>query len=107
MNAEEKALSVFRCPPRCLNCAQTICFAVDREDLVDSMKDRARGNAPGGSCGALYAAMQIAPQHAESILADFSAAQGAATCSALKAKRIPCPDNVLTALRLLLKHTSA
>lgn len=106
MNAEEKALSVFRQPPRCLNCAQTICYAVDREDMVEELKNSARGNAPGGLCGALYAATQLAPEHAEKLLADFTAARGANTCAALKEHRSPCPENVLTALRLLLNTRS-
>lgn len=101
MTPEEKALSVFRRPPRCLNCAQTICYAMEREDLVESMKDKARGGAPGGTCGALYAAMTLAPDRARSFCDAFDATLGAHTCAALKAKGNPCPLCVTTAIRLL------
>lgn len=101
MNAEEKALSIFRQPPRCLNCAQTICATMDREDLVESMQDKARGNAPGGTCGALFAAMALAPERAESLRKAFTQALGANTCAALKAAHTPCPRSVTTAIRLL------
>lgn len=101
MNAEEKALSLFRQPPRCLNCAQTVCAAMDREDLVDSMQNSARGKAPGGTCGALFAAMTLKPAQAETIRAAFTDALGANTCESLKALHNPCPRCVLTAIRLL------
>lgn len=101
MTPEEKALSVFRQPPRCLNCAQTICYAMDREDLVESMQNKARGNAPGGTCGALFAAMTLAPDRAEDIRAAFTATLGANTCAELKARHNPCPRCVLTAVHLL------
>lgn len=104
MTPEEKALSLFRQPPRCLNCAQTICAAMDREDLVESMQNSARGHAPGGSCGALFAAMTLAPDRAESIRDAFTAALGANTCAALKTAHTPCPRCVLTAIRLLTHH---
>lgn len=101
MTPEEKALSLFRQPPRCLNCAQTICAAMDREDLVESMQGKARGGAPGGTCGALFAAMSLAPDRADSIRSAFTATLGANTCSALKALHNPCPRCVQTAIRLL------
>ena len=101
MTPEEKALSLFRQPPRCLNCAQTICAAMGREDLVESMQNSARGQAPGGTCGALYAAMSLAPERADSLRAAFTAALGANTCAALKELRNPCPRCVVTAIRLL------
>ena len=102
MNAEEKALSLFRQPPRCLNCAQTVCAAMDREDLVDSMQNSARGKAPGGTCGALFAAMSLAPDRAESIRTAFTATLGANTCAALKSLGNPCPRCVQTAIRALI-----
>ena len=101
MTPEEKALSLFRQPPRCLNCAQTICAAMDREDMVDGMQDKARGSAPGGTCGALYAAMSLSPDRAEATRAAFTAALGANTCAELKALHIPCPRCVQTAITLL------
>lgn len=101
MSTVDKALAIFRRPPRCLNCAQTICAAFDREDLVDDMADKARGHAPGGLCGALFAAITLHPERAEQIHAAFTASQGADTCSALKALAVPCPQNVARACRLI------
>lgn len=102
MTAEQKALSIFRQPPRCLNCAQTICAAMDREDLVDFMSDKARGQAPGGTCGALFAAMTLAPDRAEEIRTAFTHTLGANTCAALKALHNPCPRCVQTAIQQLV-----
>lgn len=104
MTPEEKALSLFRQPPRCLNCAQTICAAMDREDMVESMKNSARGQAPGGTCGALFAAMTLAPERAEEIRSAFTTTLGANTCHDLKARQNPCPRCVLTAIRLLVSR---
>ena len=101
MTPEEKALSIFRRPPRCLNCAQTICAAMEREDLIDHMADKARGKAPGGTCGALFAAMTLAPDRAEHIRTTFTTTLGANTCAALKTLSTPCPRCVQTAIRLL------
>lgn len=101
MTPEQLALSLFRQPPRCLNCAQTVCAAMGREDLVEFMKDKARGNAPGGVCGALFAAMTLAPDRAQSIRKAFAKELGADTCAALKEKRNPCPHCVTTAIRRL------
>lgn len=101
MTPEEKALAIFRRPPRCLNCAQTICSAMGREDLVEQMAEKARGKAPGGTCGALFAAMTLAPDRADDIRAAFTQALGANTCENLKAALTPCPRCVQTAIRLL------
>lgn len=101
MTPEQKALSLFRQPPRCLNCAQTICAAMEREDLVEDMRDKARGKAPGGTCGALFAAMTLAPDRADDIRAAFTQTLGANTCNELKARQNPCPRCVQTAIRLL------
>ena len=106
MTPEEQALSIFRQPPRCLNCAQTICAAMGREDLVPPMADKARGKAPGGTCGALFAAMALAPDHAEAMRAAFTQTLGADTCAALKALGNPCPRSVQTAMQLLCAHTA-
>ena len=101
MTPEEKALSLFRQPPRHLNCAQTICATIDRDDLVENMQNSARGQAPGGTCGALFAAMTLAPERAESLRRAFEHTLGATTCAELKSRSNPCPRCVLTAVRLL------
>ncbi len=104
MNAVEKALATFRQPPHMYNCAQTICAAFGREDLLDEMKNCGGGRAPEGTCGALYGAMQVAPERAEGIKAAFGAALGATQCRHLKGEnRVPCQLCVRTAAELLLK----
>lgn len=102
MTREEYALSIFRQPPRHLNCAQTVCVAMDREDLVDAMKNCNVGKAPGGTCGALYAAIAISPEREEELRTTFTKALGATTCAQLKAIHgVPCPHCVATAVHAL------
>ncbi len=104
MNAVEKALSTFRQPPHMYNCAQTVCAAFGRDDLLEAMKSCGGGRAPEGTCGALYGAMQVAPERAEEIKAAFLAANGATLCRQLKGEnRVPCQVCVRTAAELLLK----
>lgn len=54
MNIEEKALSMFRAEPYRYNCAQTVCAALERMDLVEPLSACSGGRAPDGLCGALY-----------------------------------------------------
>ncbi len=104
MNEVEKALSTFRQPPHLYNCAQTVCAAFGREDLLEAMKTCGGGRAPEGTCGALYGAMQVAPERAEELKAAFLAANGATECRRLKGEnRVPCQTCVRTAAELLLK----
>ncbi len=104
MNRVEQALATFRTPPHMYNCAQTVCAAFGREDLLDAMKSCGGGRAPEGTCGALYGAMQVAPERAEEIKAAFAAANGATQCRQLKGEnRVPCQVCVRTAAELLLK----
>lgn len=53
MNIEEKALSMFRAEPYRYNCAQTVCAALERMDLVEPLSACSGGRAPDGLCGAL------------------------------------------------------
>lgn len=95
----DKAMAVFRNP---YNCAQTVCHAFNRDDLLEPVQGCARGNAPGGLCGALYGATCVAPAQAEQLKAAFLARNGAATCRELKAAgKVPCPVCVRTAVELL------
>ncbi len=104
MNASERALSTFRKPPHMHNCAQAICAAFGREDLLPLAKSNAGGQAPGGLCGALWGAMQVCPERAEEIRAAFLAANGAVCCRELKGVgRVPCTTCVGTAAQLLEK----
>lgn len=103
MTAAEKALSTFREPPYMYNCAQTLCAAFGREDLLEPMKACGGGKAPDGICGALYGAMQVAPERAEELKAAFIAANGAWQCRELKGgeRRVACQQCVAVAAKLV------
>lgn len=68
MNIEEEALSTFRTAPWRHNCAQAVCAALGREDLLETVSSCGTGKAPDGLCGALYGAL----------LCDARAVQGGA-----------------------------
>ncbi len=100
--AEQKAMSLFRQPPLRLNCAQTVCAAMGRNDLVPAMQNCNVGKAPGGTCGALYAAICMAPEREHEMRELFRRTLGADTCAQLKRDgRVPCPQCVCTAVRTL------
>lgn len=104
MTHKEKALSSFRCQPLCLNCAQAVAHAFDREDLVAELQSCGGGKAPGGLCGALYAAMKICGEagNADTLADAFEKKLGYRRCLSLKQEgRVPCPDCVATAVELL------
>lgn len=102
MTAAEKALSTFREPPHMFNCAQTVCAAFGRDDLLEAMKVCGGGRAPEGMCGALYGAIQVAPERAEELKAAFIAKNGSWKCSELKGgtPRVACQQCVAVAAQL-------
>ena len=105
MHRVEQALATFRQKPYMYNCAQTVCAAFGREDLVEPMATCGGGRAPEGTCGALYGAMQVAPEKAASFLATFTAAHGASTCREIKGcNRVPCQECVRKAAELLVEN---
>ncbi len=86
-------------------CAQTICAAFGREDLLEDMKKQSGGRADGGTCGALHAAMHLAGDDAPQIEEAFRTALGATRCRELKGgdPPVPCQLCVKTAAELLEK----
>ncbi len=105
MKRIEQALSTFRQP---YNCAQTICAAFGREDLLEEMKACGGGRAPEGTCGALYGAMQVAPERAAELKAAFCERTGASQCRYLKSElRVPCQECVQTAAELLVSTVAS
>ncbi len=101
MERIEKAVAAYRNP---LNCAQTICNAFGRADLLPAMAACGRGGSPEHMCGSLYAATQLAPQHAEELKAAFAAANGTLYCRFHGAKcSLPCPECVRLSASLLVK----
>ena len=93
---------------RC-NCAESVAMAWrdthgSNPDLVGIMRDCGHGRAPGGLCGALYAACQLAgTELAEEIQSRFrDTSGGAITCREIrKARVLRCVDCVGQAASLL------
>ena len=103
MKRVEQALATFRQKPYMYNCAQTVCAAFGRGDLVEPMASCGGGRAPEGTCGALYGAVQVAPERAEEIKSAFVAANGAWKCCDLKGgtPRVACQQCVRVAAQLV------
>ena len=104
---KEHALSVFRCPPKRLNCAQSVIDAwkaITRDSTI-SIADFNRlggGRAPDGLCGALHAACAIVPAQAGQLRAGFAERLGSLYCKELRAaKQHPCEACVALAAELL------
>ncbi len=105
MTPSETALSYFRTPPFRYNCAQAICEAFGRRDLIPAMRAFGEGLAPNGTCGALYAATVILPEAAEEMERLFHEIMGATCCQKVKeAHHRPCVHCVKTAADLLNQY---
>lgn len=99
MNVEEKALSTFRTEPWRHNCAQAVCAALGREDLLEAVSACGTGRAPDGVCGALYGALLCTPvQSREELKRRFVEKLGYSHCRELKKEGcVPCRDCVASA----------
>ncbi len=102
MNVVDRAFTTFRKEPFRYNCAQTICDAVGRQDLLAAMSGFGQGRAPEGLCGALYAALQCAPEEKrEALLKKFTDKLGHTKCKDLKMQgKVDCHTCVATAALL-------
>jgi hypothetical protein len=95
------------------NCAQAVALAwKDKQspetDLHEQFSGLGRGQAPEGTCGALYAACAIAGEsHKENVKEQFRLlAAGHTTCRDIRKNRImPCADCVASAAGILEKLT--
>ena len=85
------------------NCAQKVAYANQAgQEVIDGLAKMGGGRAPGGLCGALYSALRLSSEtEHERIKAEFSKRLGAETCRELKAKGVPCPTCIATAIELL------
>ncbi|MBR6470301.1 MAG: hypothetical protein IKS83_00760 [Victivallales bacterium] len=97
------AVEAFSLPGHPCNCAQAVAVGAGREDLVSELAACGGGHAPEGRCGALHAALLLAPPEKQAaILAQFQAEAGAMTCREIKSgTRYPCVKCVELASRLL------
>lgn len=102
MTSSEKALGTFRTKPWMHNCAQAVAAAFGREDLLEPLQACGGGNAPENTCGALWGAIQVAPEREAELREIFGRVNGATTCSALKREcRVPCQTCVKVACDIL------
>lgn len=104
-----KATDTFRTAPYKHNCAQAIayrwCELYADKGIVERYAPYVGGHAPEGYCGALYAAIQACPRHADDIKRDFMARCGGALCCEIKGtNRTPCEVCVDTADKLVAKY---
>lgn len=104
-----KATATFRTPPFKHNCAQAVAYRwrplFADPDIVEHYAPYVGGRAPEGLCGALYAAMQACPAHADEIRRAFETRCGATYCRDIKAQhRTPCEVCVDTADKLLERY---
>lgn len=106
------ALAVFHRAPDNLNCAQAVLAAYQAVSSrqvapVEEYQLHGGGRAPGGECGALYAACQAAPGESEALRAGFAARAGSTLCRTLKRElRFPCTECVGLAAELLAQTNS-
>ncbi len=103
------ATDTFRTPPYMHNCAQAVAnqwkSLYPEADIVTSYAPYVGGHAPGGLCGALYAAMQAVPERREEIRWEFEQRAGAATCREIKGgTRFPCHSCVALGDELVRKY---
>jgi len=96
------ALSHFRKP---YNCAQTVYKSMEKHHaishkMVEELSAKGGGRAEGGTCGALYAALQFmdCQETKTRLIEHFETHGGSTQCRELrKAKRMSCHDCVATA----------
>lgn len=101
-----KASELFSAVPRCHNCAQAVACGCGGDELYSELQSCGGGRAPGGMCGALYAARLLNPEHADEISAEFASRLGAVECVRLKRDLgVPCSDCVSLAADLAGKYS--
>ena len=80
-----KAVELFTAVPKLHNCAQAVAGGCNREDLIEAFASMGGGKAPGGMCGALYAALEIVPENKREIVREkFIDFAGSDSCVTLK-----------------------
>lgn len=92
------------------NCAQAVLKAFQEkyqisDAMIEEYKQYGGGRVEGGTCGALYAALQLVEDEwqKQTIIQAFSQAAQFTTCERIKEQTLPCPDCVGTAAKALTK----
>ncbi|MDD4816436.1 MAG: hypothetical protein PHI85_00510 [Victivallaceae bacterium] len=101
-----KALELFGIRPRQYNCAQAVACGCGTMEMKDDFAAYGGGRAPGGRCGALFAALSLVPESGRPALAaEFAAELGAETCGELKGVlHVPCERCVELGAKLVEKY---
>jgi hypothetical protein len=101
----ENAVKLFTSIPKTHNCAQAVAEGCGHANLLPELAAAGGGKAPGGMCGALYAALLITDSEAgEKIQKAFEEAAGAVTCREIKVVTgFPCVECVRKAAELAEK----
>jgi len=85
------------------NCAQSVAAACSGEEHLQDLAGCGAGRAPDGVCGALYAALLLAPESRKKSISDeFAMRLGATKCRELKGKGVPCTLCVSAAEEILM-----
>ncbi len=100
------ALEIFSRIPKTHNCAQSVAAGCGLDSKVPDYAAMGGGRAPGGLCGALFAAMEAVPESKrEALRKEFVSAIGSSLCREIKQKYgVPCSRCVETAAALLEKY---
>ena len=103
---KNNAVEIYTAVPKMHNCAQAVAAGAGREDLVEAFKVCGGGKAPGGLCGALHAALALAPESEhDAIKTAFAEKAGALTCREIKAVTLfSCAECVRVAAELTEKY---
>ncbi len=99
ISLSEKAVAFYSQTPKVYNCAQAVALAFGRDDLLGPMQSCGGGRAPDGLCGALYAALSVAPEdRSERIKTSFQKATGSLLCREIRpAGKVSCLECVRAA----------
>ena len=100
-----RAGELFTAPGHPFICAQAVALGNGHEEQKEDLARCGGGRAPGGICGALHAALLLAPEdQREAIQAEFQRQAGALTCREIKGQTgTPCLQCVEIATALLEK----
>jgi len=102
MNQVQKAIEKFHNP---YSCAQAVYAAFEDADdkTLEMLKANSGGRSPDGTCGALFAALLLAPQESRAeLVKKFAQEVGDTKCRTIKTvAKTPCVDCVKAAAQLL------
>ena len=92
----DRAVSIFSTVPKEYNCAQSVAKAFGRDDIVPLLKSCGGGQADGGLCGALHAALRLLPENKwETAKEQFQNKAGNVLCRAIRQEgKTPCKECV-------------